>query len=62
MELILLQLPRPVFDGAVQWAMKAERTTFWKSQRKPVTKIESPRESIVSLRKAIAPKHNRTEE
>ena len=59
------QLPRPVFDGAIQWAMKAERTTFWRSQRRPATKVESPRESIVSMRKggtSSTPKQNRTEE
>ncbi|KAG6380174.1 hypothetical protein JVT61DRAFT_8263 [Boletus reticuloceps] len=58
-------LPRPVFDGAVQWAMKAEHTMYWRSQRRPATKVESPRESIVSMRKAgtsSSPKHNRTEE
>ncbi|KAF8128699.1 hypothetical protein EV363DRAFT_1433081 [Boletus edulis] len=58
-------LPRPVFDGAVQWAMKAEHTMYWRSQRRPAIKVESPRESIVSMRKAgtsSSPKHNRTEE
>lgn len=44
-------LPRPVFDGAVQWAMRAERTTFWRGHRRPASKVESPRESIVSMRK-----------
>ncbi|KIJ63655.1 hypothetical protein HYDPIDRAFT_175967 [Hydnomerulius pinastri MD-312] len=42
-------LPRPVFDGAIQWAMKAERTTFWRGQRRSASKVESPRESIVSM-------------
>jgi len=27
-----LQSPRPVFDGMIQWAMKAEQTMFWQSQ------------------------------
>ncbi|OAX43719.1 ARM repeat-containing protein [Rhizopogon vinicolor AM-OR11-026] len=44
-------LLRPVFDGAVQWAMRAEKTTFWRGQRRPASKVESPRESIVSMRK-----------
>ncbi|KAF9224775.1 ARM repeat-containing protein [Gyrodon lividus] len=44
-------VPRPVFDGAIQWAMKAERTMFWRGQRRSTTKVESPRESIVSMRK-----------
>jgi phosphoinositide-3-kinase regulatory subunit 4 len=47
----VLQLPRPVFDGAVQWAMRAEKTTFWRGHRRPASKVESPRESIVSMRK-----------
>ncbi|KAG1737490.1 uncharacterized protein EDB91DRAFT_1140136 [Suillus paluster] len=45
-------IPRPVFDGAVQWAMRAEKTTFWRGHRKPASKMESPKESIVSMRKA----------
>ncbi|KAG2073960.1 hypothetical protein BDR04DRAFT_1179492 [Suillus decipiens] len=44
-------LSRPVFDGAVQWAMRAEKTTFWRGHRRPASKMESPRESIVSMRK-----------
>ncbi|KAI6038614.1 hypothetical protein EDC04DRAFT_2896147 [Pisolithus marmoratus] len=45
-------LPRPVFDGAVQWAMTAERTSFWRSNRKPaVAKAESAKESIMLMRK-----------
>ncbi|KAJ7672606.1 hypothetical protein DFH06DRAFT_96923 [Mycena polygramma] len=42
-------LSRQVFDAAVQWAMKAEKSTFWRGQRR--IKTESPRESVVSLRK-----------
>ncbi|KAJ7865275.1 hypothetical protein B0H13DRAFT_2067981, partial [Mycena leptocephala] len=44
-------LSRQVFDAAVQWAMKAEKSTFWRGQRRITTKTESPRESVVSLRK-----------
>lgn len=53
-------LPRPVFDGAVQWAMTAERTTFWRSNRRPAAKVESGKESIMSMRKegntSVAPR------
>ncbi|KAH7928336.1 ARM repeat-containing protein [Leucogyrophana mollusca] len=45
-------LSRQVFDGALLWAMKAEKTTFWRGHRRAASKIESPRESIVSMRKA----------
>ncbi|KAJ7057004.1 hypothetical protein C8F01DRAFT_1153032 [Mycena amicta] len=49
--LILVQLSRQVFDAAVQWAMKTEKSTFWRGQRRIPSKNESPRESVVSLRK-----------
>ncbi|KAG1795617.1 uncharacterized protein HD556DRAFT_1471709 [Suillus plorans] len=41
----------PFLMGAVQWAMKAEKTSFWRGHRRPASKVESPRESIVSMRK-----------
>ena len=43
-----------MFDGAVQWAIQAERTTFWKPPRRPAVKVESPRESVVAMRKGGA--------
>jgi hypothetical protein len=49
---LLAQLSRQVFDGAVQWARKAEKTYFWKGQRRSGSKVESPRESVVSIRKS----------
>ncbi|KAJ6613557.1 hypothetical protein B0H10DRAFT_2047665 [Mycena sp. CBHHK59/15] len=39
-------LSRQVFDAAVQWAMKAEKSTFWRGQRRITSKTESPRESV----------------
>ncbi|KAF5325055.1 hypothetical protein D9619_009624 [Psilocybe cf. subviscida] len=44
-------LPRQILDAAVQWAMKAEKSAFWKGPRRAPTKIESPRESVISMRK-----------
>ncbi|KAI0327534.1 hypothetical protein GY45DRAFT_1373135 [Cubamyces sp. BRFM 1775] len=41
-------LSRQVFDAAVQWAMKAEKTQFWRSHRS--AKVESPRESMATVR------------
>lgn len=45
------QLPRQILDAAVQWAMKAEKSAFWKGPRRAPTKVESPRESVISMRK-----------
>lgn len=41
-------LSRQVFDAAVQWAMKADKTSFWRSHRP--AKSESPRESMATVR------------
>ncbi|KAI0672432.1 hypothetical protein C8Q78DRAFT_971156 [Trametes maxima] len=43
-------LSRQVFDAAVQWAMKADKTQFWRSHRS--MKSESPRESMAAVRQA----------
>ncbi|KAF8958945.1 hypothetical protein BDZ97DRAFT_1839964 [Flammula alnicola] len=44
-------LPRQILDASVQWAMKAEKSTFWKGPRRATAKVESPRESVISMRK-----------
>ncbi|KAG6334162.1 hypothetical protein ID866_4928 [Astraeus odoratus] len=49
-----LPLLRPVFDGAVQWAMQADRTPFWRGHKKATPRVESGRESLVSMRKGSA--------
>jgi len=46
------QLSRQIFDAAVAWAMKADKTSFWKGHRRTSTKVESPRESVISIRKS----------
>lgn len=47
------QLPRQILDASVQWAMKADKTSFWRGPRRTSTvKPESPRESVISVRKA----------
>lgn len=46
----LNQLLRQILDASVQWAMKGDKTGFWRGQRK-TNKTESPRESVISLRK-----------
>lgn len=47
-----IQISRQVFDAAVQWAMKAERTQFWRSHRRANSKLESPQSSVATLKKA----------
>ncbi|KAI0037081.1 ARM repeat-containing protein [Vararia minispora EC-137] len=47
-------IARPVFDTAVQWAMKAERTQFWRSHRRAVSKTESPQSSVAALKRATS--------
>ncbi|KAF9485745.1 other/VPS15 protein kinase [Pholiota conissans] len=44
-------LPRQILDASVQWAMKAEKSNFWKGPRRSAARVESPRESVVSMRK-----------
>ncbi|KAJ4489999.1 hypothetical protein J3R30DRAFT_3277445 [Lentinula aciculospora] len=42
-------LPRQIFDAAVLWATKTDRSNFWKVGRR--VKSETPRESVASVRK-----------
>jgi hypothetical protein len=41
-----------VFDAALQWAMKADKTHFWRSHKKS-TKLESPHDSVVAIKKTV---------
>ncbi|KAI0922943.1 hypothetical protein AcV5_009802 [Taiwanofungus camphoratus] len=43
-------LSRQVFEAAVQWAMKSDKSTFWRSHRS--SKSESPRESLATVRQS----------
>ncbi|KAH9994556.1 ARM repeat-containing protein [Russula compacta] len=43
-------LDRQVFDAALQWAMKADKTHFWKGYKK-ATKLESPHDSVATIKK-----------
>ncbi|KAF9530534.1 hypothetical protein CPB83DRAFT_905184 [Crepidotus variabilis] len=46
------QLPRQILDASVQWAMRPDKSTFWKGPRRvTANKVESPRESMMSMRK-----------
>ncbi|KAH9058039.1 hypothetical protein EDB83DRAFT_2520935 [Lactarius deliciosus] len=48
-------LERQIFDAALQWAMKADKTHFWRGYRK-FTKLESPQDSVGAIRKASTPR------
>ncbi|KZT22328.1 WD40 repeat-like protein [Neolentinus lepideus HHB14362 ss-1] len=48
-------LPRQVFDSAVQWAMRAEKSQFWRGYRRAGSKNESPKESMAASRKFVPP-------
>ncbi|KZT00186.1 ARM repeat-containing protein [Laetiporus sulphureus 93-53] len=45
-------LSRQIFDAAVQWAMKSEKSTFWRTYRG--AKPDSPRDSLAAVRPAGA--------
>ena len=44
--------------------MKADRSAFWRGPRRGVNKVESPRESVISMRKTgtIGIARNKSEE
>ncbi|KAF9078567.1 hypothetical protein BDP27DRAFT_1378971 [Rhodocollybia butyracea] len=54
-------LPRQIFDVAVQWARKTERSNFWKGNRRS-GKAETPRDSVASVRKVNTSFKNLSEE
>lgn len=57
------QLSRQIFDAAVLWAMRSDKSAFWKGQRRSGTKPESSKEVILASRKApLANVRNRSEE
>ncbi|KAG5639727.1 hypothetical protein H0H81_000007 [Sphagnurus paluster] len=49
---LIFQLPRQILDAAVLWAMKSDKASFWRGSRRNVAKGESPRESVMSIRKS----------
>jgi phosphoinositide-3-kinase regulatory subunit 4 len=48
---VRLQLDRQVFDAALQWAMKADKTHFWRGGSKKPAKIESPHDIVAAIKK-----------
>lgn len=56
-----VQLSRQVFDVAVQWAMKPDKSLFWRTHRG--SKSESPKDSLATVRSSgSSGSRNRTEE
>lgn len=49
-----------MFDAALQWAMKADKTHFWRGYKKSV-KLESPHDSVATIKKTITTR-NKTDE
>ena len=47
-------MPRHIFSAAVAWAVKADKSTFWKGYRRGGNKgdIQSPKDSISAVRKS----------
>ncbi|KLO15545.1 WD40 repeat-like protein [Schizopora paradoxa] len=44
-------LPRHIYDFALDWSMRSPQSQFWRSHRKAVNKIESPKEAVGSMRR-----------
>ncbi|KAF8892933.1 hypothetical protein BD779DRAFT_1798336 [Infundibulicybe gibba] len=45
-------LPRQILDASVQWAMKADKASFWRGTKHLTGKPENARESVVSVKKS----------
>lgn len=45
-----------MFDAALQWAMKADKTHFWRGGNKKPAKIESPHDSVAAIKKSATPR------
>ena len=47
-------MPRHIFSATVAWAMKADKSTFWKGYRRGGNKgdIQSPKDSVAAVKKS----------
>ncbi|EIN14505.1 hypothetical protein PUNSTDRAFT_96429 [Punctularia strigosozonata HHB-11173 SS5] len=54
LEVVKTPLPRSVYDAALQWAMKADKSSFWRNPRRLAPRSESPRDSMIATRKGLA--------
>ena len=59
----VLQMPRHIFSAAVAWAMKADKSTFWKGYRRGNKgDIQSPKDSIAAVKKSPGVIQRKSEE
>lgn len=58
------QMPRHIFSAAVAWAMKADKSTFWKGYRRGGNKGEtqSPKDSVAAVKKSTGIIQRKSEE
>jgi hypothetical protein len=57
-------MPRHIFSAAVAWAMKADKSTFWKGHRRGGNKgeIQSPKDSVAAVKKSPGVIQRKSEE
>ena len=58
------QMPRHIFSAAVAWAMKADKSTFWKGYRRGGNKgdTQSPKDSVAAVKKSPGVIQRKSEE
>ena len=57
-------MPRDIFSAAVAWAMKADKSAFWKGHRRGGNKgdTHSPKDSVAAVKKAPGVIQRKSEE
>ena len=57
-------MPRHIFSASVAWAMKADKSTFWKGHRRGGQKgdIQSPKDSVAAVKKSTGIIQRKSEE
>jgi len=57
-------MPRHIFSAIVAWAMKADKSTFWKGYRRGGNKgeIQSPKDSVAAVKKSPGVIQRKSEE
>jgi len=57
-------MPRHIFSAIVAWAMKADKSTFWKGYRRGGNKgeIQSPKDSVAAVKKSSGVIQRKSEE
>lgn len=57
-------MPRHIFSAAVAWAMKADKSAFWKGHRRGGNKgdTQSPKDSVAAVKKSAGVIQRKSEE